>query len=68
MKRVAKISRWVKEPTKAEKIAECESNMAWFTARAAEWLHAGNVIEHERCMRLVNRAFEDLGRVQAGLI
>ena len=66
MKRTAKISRHMQEPTKAEKIAECQSNMNWWTKMAKQW-EGVNPVEHARCMRIVNRAFEDIGRIEAGI-
>lgn len=52
--------------TQAQQIADLYTDIAWWTERAAYW-ESCNPVEHARCMRIVDRAFEDIGRIEAGI-
>jgi hypothetical protein len=47
-------------------IAELESHIAWWRKIATQW-QGVNEVELARCMRIVDRAFDDIGRIEAGI-
>ena len=47
-------------------IADLESHIAWWRKIAKQW-QGVNEVEHARCMRIVDRAFEDIGCIEAGI-
>jgi hypothetical protein len=52
--------------TQAKQIANLESHIAWWRKIAKQW-QGVNEVEYAQCMRIVNRAFEDIGRIEAGI-
>jgi len=47
-------------------IAELESHIVWWRKIAKQW-EGVNEVEFAQCMRIVNRAFEDIGCIEAGI-
>jgi hypothetical protein len=54
------------QATKEHRIADLYADIAWWTERATYW-QSCNEVEYARCMRIVDRAFEEIGRIEAGI-